>query len=250
MSRICRQCNIEFIPVAKNNFYCPPHRVEWLNCKICGILFVQQRNKLQKICTKECKESVIGITYLKSSTCKLCNKTFKYNFKDRTGTFCSRECSFKEKLVTKDILKEYMTKMYNQKVMKKEGCWSWAGSVRRKYGLISMGSNSDILIHRASWEIHNGPIPKGLCVLHKCDNPICSNPEHLFLGTQLDNIQDMFVKQRNRKTINKEIAKEIKLMLSQKISCKEIAEKLNVSKGLVWNISRGTTWKHVKLEEE
>ncbi len=76
-------------------------------------------------------------------------------------------------------------------------CWSWHGAhTRYGYGLINMHHRT-IQAHRASWMLHHGPIPDGLCVLHKCDNPRCTNPGHLFLGTQLENIADRERKGRN-----------------------------------------------------
>src|ERR1041385_5030391 len=78
-------------------------------------------------------------------------------------------------------------------------CWKWRGERHAHgYSVIRLRGNRKInwLAHRLSWQIHNGPIPEGLCICHKCDNPECTNPEHLFLGTQLDNIKDCTLKKR------------------------------------------------------
>lgn len=76
------------------------------------------------------------------------------------------------------------------------GCWIWTGHIRTNgYGAMSIKSKLQYA-HRISWELHNGPIPEGLFVLHKCDNPPCVNPDHLFIGTQKDNLQDAFKKGR------------------------------------------------------
>lgn len=75
-------------------------------------------------------------------------------------------------------------------------CWEWtASTIHTGYGRFSIGARS-IASHRASWQFAYGPIPEGLCVLHRCDNPPCCNPEHLFLGTHADNAQDREAKQR------------------------------------------------------
>lgn len=74
------------------------------------------------------------------------------------------------------------------------GCWEWRG--RRNwngYGVVSLARRdlSDARVHRLMFERYYGPIPDGMVIRHKCDNPPCSNPDHLELGTQNDNVQDM-----------------------------------------------------------
>ena len=83
-----------------------------------------------------------------------------------------------------------------RKVIKTPTCWLWRGSGSR-YGYIRDGKRTRS-VHKVSWELHFGEITNGLFVLHKCDNPLCVNPDHLFLGTQLDNMQDMKKKSRGR----------------------------------------------------
>lgn len=78
------------------------------------------------------------------------------------------------------------------------GCWIWIGANRNpKYG--SMSLNAKVTpAHRVSWIIYRGQIPEGLFVLHKCDIGFCVNPNHLFLGTQQDNVDDMMRKGRQK----------------------------------------------------
>lgn len=81
------------------------------------------------------------------------------------------------------------------KVNKTNNCWEWSGTNNYRYGLLRTCGKM-VRAHRISWEIHFGTIPAGLHVLHKCDNTLCVNPDHLFLGTHFDNMQDMAKKGR------------------------------------------------------
>ena len=119
-----------------------------------------------------------------------------------------------------------MKVIFNSRVIKKDGCWDFKGKTTSDgYFEIKIGgriSPKILKAHRVSWMIHNGDIPDRLCVLHKCDNRICTNPEHLFLGTNADNVSDREQKSRgnqlkgedhNKSVLTVEQVKKIKKLL-------------------------------------
>lgn len=77
------------------------------------------------------------------------------------------------------------------------GCWEWGAQLNVSgYGVVKIGGNPQ-MAHRVSYKFFHGDIPDGMSVCHKCDNPVCINPKHLFLGTHQDNMDDMYKKGRH-----------------------------------------------------
>lgn len=130
-----------------------------------------------------------------------------------------------------------------QRVLKTPSCWLWqAGHKGGGYGGFAVGGQTE-RAHRVAWKIANGSIKKGLFVLHRCDNPICVNPSHLFLGTQAENMADMLVKGRHRfgsqggpKCISEEIVSQVR---KSSLSQRQAARAFGISKTHVRSIRLG-----------
>jgi Autographiviridae endonuclease len=131
------------------------------------------------------------------------------------------------------------------------GCWLWIGSVSHGgYGQLSVNGKKR-KVHRLSYEISVGKIPKGMLVCHKCDVPCCINPEHLFVGTQQDNMDDMITKGRDRhqkgilqanSKLTEEEVNEIRLSRN---SYRALAAEYNISRASIYYIKNGLSWRHI-----
>lgn len=139
----------------------------------------------------------------------------------------------------------------------KEGvndCWTANGEVMSSGYIRLFYHGMRQLAHRVSWEIHNGEIPDELFVLHRCDNPPCVNPRHLFLGTKQDNAEDRDRKGRfivlhgstnGRATLNENVVKEIKHGSLSSKSNASIGRMFGVTKEAIWKVRHGLSWRRV-----
>ena len=151
---------------------------------------------------------------------------------------------------------------FNEKYMKEpdSGCWLWlAARSSYRYGCIGVPRNrcsypvkfTMVHAHRVSWQLHRGKIPKGLSVLHKCDIPLCVNPNHLFLGTQEDNVRDMEKKKRARHPRGEKAGRaklteaKVRTIRKSKKPVKELADKYGVTRGAIRFILLRVSWRHV-----
>lgn len=137
------------------------------------------------------------------------------------------------------------------------GCWEWTGSVvGRGYGATKVpnpkGGWRNEYVHRLSYMLHNGPIPPGKQVLHRCDNMPCWNPEHLFSGTNTENRQDSVAKRRHaygeragasRLTEAQVVA--VREARSRGATMKQIAADFGIPRKTVEKIVYRVSWKHL-----
>ena len=127
------------------------------------------------------------------------------------------------------------------------GCWEWSrAKTADGYGTTDMGRET-ILTHRLAWELTHGPIPEGALVCHRCDNPPCCNPEHLFLGTYGDNARDTVAKGRHvvRSKLTPAQVREIRTRLADGDTQTAIADTYGVSPRTIGMIATGYRWRSV-----
>lgn len=128
--------------------------------------------------------------------CEYCGKGFGGRYIYANRRFCSRQCASKKK-------KRLAIERFMEKTQKlPNGCIEWTGRRRPEgYGRFGDGEVRSAWkaysAHRWIWAYHNGPIPKGMQINHHCDNPPCVNLDHLYCGTQKDNIRDMMERKRH-----------------------------------------------------
>lgn len=150
-----------------------------------------------------------------------------------------------------------------EKIQKTEGCWLWTGATTHGgYGVLHGPGKKGKMIRapRFSYELHYGPVSSDLDILHRCDNPICVRPEHLFTGTAQDNTDDMMAKGRYNKPeettakgeghgMAKLTEEQVLAMRAEyatgETSTRKLAEKYGVSRRAIMFILHREHWKHI-----
>lgn len=147
-----------------------------------------------------------------------------------------------------------------RKVRKTDSCWLWTGTPNRdgygrfRYGLSNKYGGVEKMAHRVSWELANGAIPEGMVICHKCDNPPCVNPDHLFMGTSLDNSRDRDQKGRTlsgeRNPISKLTWEKVSLIRTMRAAGSKqqpLADMFGVSQAVISDIVLGKRWTNSPL---
>lgn len=130
-------------------------------------------------------------------------------------------------------------------VDEQSGCWNWQGHKgNHGYGLLAMTRGRQWTTHRLAWEFYYGEIPKGLCVCHACDNRACVNPAHLFLGTLLDNIDDMNKKGRHAKGATAKLTfNQVREIFGADGTQRELANRFSISPTQIHAIKKRKEWR-------
>jgi len=191
---------------------------------------------------------------MKTIVCENCGRSVTRPKGDEgRGRFCSNKCAR-----AKQVMPSIETRFW-RKVQIGGGCWEWQGSrsTNMGHGVIRngpRGGSHQTGAHRVSWELHFGPIPEGLDVLHTCDNPPCVRPDHLYLGTQADNNRDRDLRGRHkalrgsangRASMTEETVTEMRQRYAAGEGPLAIARALGVSYAAAYPAIKGKTWKHV-----
>ena len=140
--------------------------------------------------------------------------------------------------------------MANVEMIPFAGCWLWTGAIKKDgYGAFQVGWREQERTHRVAWQVFRGPIPSEQLVLHRCDVRSCVNPEHLFLGTNDDNMADMVAKGRSAHGERNPNAKLNAGLVAEFASSAEPATALaaqhNLHPATIRRIRKGQQWRRL-----
>jgi hypothetical protein len=136
----------------------------------------------------------------------------------------------------------------------KTECILWGWSTNTQGYPVKWDNGRTRSVTRLIWAEHNGPIPEGMCVCHKCDTPRCVNPDHFFLGTYRDNFMDSILKGRFTRAVgvdhgnsklSEEDVREIRRLRQEGWTLKSLESCFGVCYSAIWKIVKRITWKHI-----
>lgn len=185
------------------------------------------------------------------AVCPICNQPFTR--KPRNKKYCSPRCGRRMRLHGVPFPPEdALLVRHTKKIAPPDanGCWLWVGHRNpvSQYGRLGW-RGSIAYAHRWMWRMVYGEIPKEMHVLHKCDNPPCVNPAHLWLGTHADNMRDREAKRRGpyeRRKLSEDDARACKTRHKAGESCPSLARGYSVSASVIYALISGKTYKNVK----
>lgn len=139
------------------------------------------------------------------------------------------------------------------KIEKTCDCWVWKGHIHKNNGYGGFKFEGKCQgAHRVSWIIHNGAIPDRMFILHKCDNKICVNPNHLFIGTQKDNIEDKCKKGRHKYGVTTKLNKDQVMIIRKKFeqgtSAITLSKEFKINRRTVYKIINMERWREMNNE--
>lgn len=235
-------------------------------CERCGASFrvypSAVRSGMGRYCSRLCSQVSRRDGEVRS--CPLCGASFyakRKRLEAHQSVYCSKKCEIADR--ARPIVVRFWERVDKngptvEHCPELGPCWIWTGYLnwrRGGYGYIGRGGrqNRTLRVHRYSWELHNGKIPDGMEVLHRCDNPPCVRPDHLFLGDQQANMDDMWSKGRgatgerqpsSRLTVD-DVREIRRLWAAGGLTQRAIGERFGVSGDVVGMIVRRKTWTHV-----
>lgn len=191
--------------------------------------------------------------------CIECNIVFKvHRYRKDTARFCTRICYGNSKLgktINRNPISriDILIRNLEKNTIKNDGCWGWKAYVN-KGGYAQLTCRYDKakvkLAHRASYIVHKGEIPKDKQVNHICNNPICTNPDHLYLGSQQDNMDDKAKELRQAKgqdintcKLTEDDVINIRSLIGKGMGVPQLAETHGVTRETIYAIRDRVTWK-------